>query len=54
MACSKCKKKSALQQESKKEFNTVDTLAFWGVITWALLGLYGLYTLVINIIHIFK
>ena len=54
MACSKCKKKTLAQKEVKKEFGSHDMLASWGVIIWALLGTYGLYKLVFEIINAFK
>jgi hypothetical protein len=54
MACSRCKKKTLITKESEKEFNSVDKLASWMVITWTLFGLYGLYNLIMDIIHLFK
>jgi hypothetical protein len=54
MACSKCKKKTLVQKEFKKEFGSTDVLVTWGVIIWSLLGAYGLYKLIIEIIQTFK
>lgn len=39
-----------ISQEMKKEFKPIDTWATWGVIVWTLLGIYGLISLISNII----
>ena len=54
MTCSKCKKKNMIKQESKKEFNIFDKMATWAIITWFFLGLYGGYSLIKNLINLFK
>jgi hypothetical protein len=54
MACKNCKKKTLTQQESKKEFNLLDKGVTWMIIIWFLLGIYGLYTFVTDIIHLLK
>ena len=54
MACKNCKKKTLIQQESKKEFNLLDKGVTWVIFIWILLGMYGLYTIITDMIHIFK
>lgn len=50
MACSKCKKKNIVAQELKKEFNIIDTGATVIIIVWFFLGVYGLYSLIKDIL----
>ena len=54
MACKNCKKKTSTEKEYKREFNSADKWSTIIIIFWFLLGAYGLYTLVMNIIDIFK
>jgi hypothetical protein len=50
MGCKRCKEKKIIVQEDKKEFNMFDKVATWTVIGWFFLGLYGLYSLICDII----
>lgn len=54
MACSKCKKKSMVIKESKKEFTSRDSWWSLIIVVWFMLGTYGLYNVITNIINLFK
>jgi hypothetical protein len=52
MGCSKCKEKKIIAKEGKKEFNSIDKVMTWVIGSWFLLGVYGLYSLICNIIKL--
>jgi len=54
MACKNCKKKTPTEKEYKREFNSADKWSTAAIIIWILLGIYGLYAFIMNIIHLFK
>ena len=45
MGCKTCKEKTPVPI-TKKPSNTIDIVATWGIIIWSLLGIYGLYSLI--------
>jgi hypothetical protein len=54
MACKNCKKKTLSEKEYKKEFNSIDKWSTTAIIIWFLLGMYGLYSVITNVIGMFK
>ena len=45
MGCKTCKEKKSIP-DIKKPSNIIDRVATWGIIIWSLLGIYGLYSLI--------
>ena len=52
MACSNCKQKipTETKKELMKTFDGSSKLGIWLVITWTVLGFYGLYSLIVKFI----
>lgn len=57
MGCSNCKKKkieSETLKASKKKIIEPDRAITWVIVAWLLLGVYGLFSLISNIFHLFQ
>jgi hypothetical protein len=50
MACSSCKKKNKMDSEIIKMERSISTKVFWFGVVWSMLGLYGLYTLIMKLL----
>jgi len=50
MGCIKCKEKKISKPDDTSKSVSVDRVAAWVIIIWSLLGLYGLYTLIMNVL----
>jgi hypothetical protein len=50
MGCKKCKEKTEVRQKVEHKSDWASEAGIWVVITWSLLGLYGIVSLILDII----
>jgi len=51
MGCSKCKKNQTIKDEVLNSTKFVEKSVIWFVIIWSFFGIYGLYSLINNLIR---
>jgi hypothetical protein len=48
MACTKCKNKESIKEQMDKATNGIEKSAVAFIVIWTILGLYGIYSLIVK------